>query len=551
MTLPTAEEITNLYLYGTKNRPNDLLNLSILKPRGNASVDIDVKEYMTDGPGRFVNSANFEIVGKFFNTPNLPLELDKKYHKQADSHGNKEYSKKEIADLFGLEYYGYREHQIFFGVNDKDHAERTYIWGSTKFKISGDTSGGTTKDVAFVVKKDDSLEIKNFSIIPDGDDNFDFRGAGASVMGGEALMPVIDPSGIGKTVDLKFTGKIPTRTLTAEDFSRDQATAIKVDHGWRSDRLVYSETLLQIQALTDQLFSSGSQSIRSLDADNRPIIYGSNSNDELNGYASPTLTPEKNKIDLDQNSYHVGSFLGGTMLRYGLNNPRYPFIGNGIAYVGGDGDDKITGTDKNDALHGGPGSDTLIGGKGYDTYDISGNRPGEVDTIIDSDGKGKIVLNGQTISGTFKQANDPATGQGTDIYYSADKQYQLERLPDSRNWALAVNNGSGGYTQEAILQDWQPGQLGLKLEDSTPAKHGDASPAQNGTPKKAEILSTGDPDLDRLAAVLSPNDDAAISRVSAEIGRSSSVQALLPQGHEALHKQDEAIKLDQAPSLSR
>jgi len=41
MTLPTAEQVTNMYLYGTKTRPNDLLDLSILAHRNNASSGVD------------------------------------------------------------------------------------------------------------------------------------------------------------------------------------------------------------------------------------------------------------------------------------------------------------------------------------------------------------------------------------------------------------------------------------------------------------------------------------------------------------------------------
>ncbi|PZO63177.1 MAG: hypothetical protein DI635_09355 [Pseudoxanthomonas suwonensis] len=47
-------------------------------------------------------------------------------------------------------------------------------------------------------------------------------------------------------------------------------------------------------------------------------------------------------------------------------------------------------------------------------------------------------------------------------------------------------------------------------------------------------FSTGDPDLDRLAAALNADDDAAISQAAAQIARSETVQAFERWGHELL-----------------
>jgi hypothetical protein len=50
-------------------------------------------------------------------------------------------------------------------------------------------------------------------------------------------------------------------------------------------------------------------------------------------------------------------------------------------------------------------------------------------------------------------------------------------------------------------------------------------------------FSTGDPDLDRLAAGLFSNDEAAISRASAQIAQSPQVQAMVQQGRDILAAQ--------------
>lgn len=115
MALPTAEQVTNMYLYGTVTRPNDLLDPTILKHRTASSknmINVDIVEYMNDGPGRFVNGANFEVVTQFFRSSLIPTGA---------------YTKNQIFHLLGINYGGYSINQLYLGTNDTDYAERTYI----------------------------------------------------------------------------------------------------------------------------------------------------------------------------------------------------------------------------------------------------------------------------------------------------------------------------------------------------------------------------------------------------------------------------------------
>jgi hypothetical protein len=82
----------------------------------------------------------------------------------------------------------------------------------------------------------------------------------------------------------------------------------------------------------------------------------------------------------------------------------------------------------------------------------------------------------------------------------------------------------------------------------------DKNNAQQGT----QAFSTGDPDLDRLAAALFSGNEAAISQANARIEQSPQVQGMIQQGHDILaaqqreeHQQQEAMKQSQSPSLSR
>lgn len=181
--LPTAEQVTNKYLYGTEYGKHNLLSEDIILHGEGVyenSIDIDAVEYMSDGAGRFVNSANFYLIEDFFES-NIPAGV---------------YGKNEIAFVLGHANYGYSVNQVFLGVDDDDHAERSYIWGSTKFKISDGS--------LFVVNENGEKYISNFSIVPNGDENFDFSGGPESEIGNSAIEPIVDLSGIGRAVDLKF-----------------------------------------------------------------------------------------------------------------------------------------------------------------------------------------------------------------------------------------------------------------------------------------------------------------------------------------------------------
>ena len=69
MSLFTIEEMTNLYLYGTKEKPQNLGSDGFIRSSDiglTTNVSVDVNEYMA-GPGRFVNAAMFADVQLFFN----------------------------------------------------------------------------------------------------------------------------------------------------------------------------------------------------------------------------------------------------------------------------------------------------------------------------------------------------------------------------------------------------------------------------------------------------------------------------------------------------
>jgi Ca2+-binding RTX toxin-like protein len=156
-------------------------------------------------------------------------------------------------------------------------------------------------------------------------------------------------------------------------------------------------------------------------------IDGGNRDDTIDGKAGDdTLIGGDGKDTLTGGAGEdklYGSRKGGTddnaddVLDGGEDNDELYGGGGNDTLIGGKGDDKLYGEkgndtltagDGDDTLDGGEGSDTLNGGAGYDTY-ISDNG----DSIIDSDGKGRIIFEGHGLGGAIVKGKKPPT-----VYYS-------------------------------------------------------------------------------------------------------------------------------------
>ncbi len=390
MSLLTAEEVTNLFLYGQRSTPPDLTADGIVDhPAGTATVDIN--DYMTNGPGRFASPALFDIIKLFFSPTTSALPPGR-------------YEEVPFRSVIGTDQVFITQYQWLLDDGGSDYAERTFIWNSVAFEIDD--------DAVFVIESDGSRYIENFAIRPysnSGSENFDFESEDlGAIVGNTLLEPAIDPNGIGKTVDIGFSGSLNFGKYTYSDYQRDAATVS--DHEFSPVDL-YGDMV----ELLDSLFHSGA--IRFLDG-NKPIIYGSNGGDGLSG------TVTRTGVDLAEHRYLA------------------EYVSNGITYIGGEGADTIVGTDGNDKLIGGVGSDGLSGGQGFDIYEADSS-----DTIFDSDGKGEVQLDGQKLFGGTREEDDPEN-----VYRSSSGKY-IYRLNGDR---LTVNNG-------LAVENYSDGDLGINL----------------------------------------------------------------------------------------
>ena len=395
MALPTVERITNEYLYKNDQVIDNRLNENLISQKG-TTISVDKKEFMK-GPGRFVNASDFSIVSAFFTQKNDIVAMNRE-EAILSNLAEGEYSKQEILKILGyIDSNGKGINGMFAGANKTlgfyddgkdDLLERAYVWNSTSYKIS-DTA-------RFIINKNGERRIEGFGIEPgrvdkSGEmiDDFDFVGGGWSNLVNPGLETVIDPSGIGKTVTITFTGKIDTYTLTSTAFEKEKDK--------KSYRSLFNgaSNYIHLNRLINKLWDSGS--IKHL-YQGKPIIYGSadengkGKNDVISGtkiirkilgkevtidISNPKV--EKGSLNLLGLSINGSDIIGGTSSASNfakLDNPLSEYVKNGIAYVTGDGDDRITGTNNNDLFLGGDGNDILIGKGGDD--ELYGGRGNDV-----------------------------------------------------------------------------------------------------------------------------------------------------------------------------
>ena len=143
-------------------------------------------------------------------------------------------------------------------------------------------------------------------------------------------------------------------------------------------------------------------------------------------------------------------------------------------------DDHLYGMGGNDTLTGGKGNDYLEGGTGNDTYVY--NKGDGFDTILDTDGNGKILVDGA-------QLNGGAQFGDTRVHKDSNGHTYVD--------VSGAGNSVGGLVIDGNLfvQDWQAGNLGITM----------TGPAAEAVPQ-ATILGTPNDDDINLSLTNVTND---------------------------------------------
>lgn len=130
--------------------------------------------------------------------------------------------------------------------------------------------------------------------------------------------------------------------------------------------------------------------------------------------------------------------------------------------LGSYGHDSIVGGAGNDTLDGGSGSDTLYGGADLDTYAFSADWG--ADTVQDSDGQGKIVINGVQLTNGKRKVN------GQDLYESTDGQFRFYLGPAAADGSRTLKiQSTARATDQITILGWSPDRnLGISLDGVAP-----------------------------------------------------------------------------------
>jgi Ca2+-binding RTX toxin-like protein len=139
---------------------------------------------------------------------------------------------------------------------------------------------------------------------------------------------------------------------------------------------------------------------------------------------------------------------------------------------GGSGNDTLLGGKGDDFLEGGADDDSLLGGQGTDTYFFTAGWGHDV--IEDSDGQGSLRVPGYEAGLPIGKKVPGMTG----VYRSADNAVTYTLSSDGKTLAI----GFDGRTDSIVVRNWQPGQLGIALDDASlpPEQYGSVFTDQQG-----------------------------------------------------------------------
>jgi len=357
MTMPTISQIVSRYLFNSDSPPSNLADEALIRDAGKQgdAVNVDANEYMTVGAGRYAGVERFNFVRNFLAGNDYQGSL-----------APGAYTTSELLAAYGITDGLLAVRQYYNGVYESDYAQRAYVFGSGNYKIND--------DAVFYVNANGTREIDNICVVP-VDNDFDYESTNWLAMVTNKLTEwQIDPSGIGRTVPIHFTGTVTQRySFNSDDWSALEFMNAEAMAAELAGKAALVADISHFTGLFGSVFGSlvANDIITYEDADGRFVVYDgkdtNNSNSNLDGLRLLNLTE---------------------VLAY-----------NGIVVIGGNGDDHLYGTGftagdelrggaGNDVLDGRGGGDTLIGGGGDDIYIVEDDG----DEVIEEDGGGEDTV---------------------------------------------------------------------------------------------------------------------------------------------------------------
>lgn len=463
----SMDDITTLFLYGSYAVPADLTDdarirlgsyeTNALKQDYGASITIDAVSYMagaatTDlisgqtGPGRFAFGSLSSLIDEFMGekqASNADIIANVAHTTRAN--GQMVFTKQDIANWLVSQgyvngYYGIEIQQYEYQDDADDVAIRTYIYGTTSFKLA---------DNALFIIDPEGLDgngnviegrrhIENYAILPELD-NFDFQSSNGTTNALEGtLINAIDPWKIGRTVEILFDNLEGLNRIDYTETLYNLEKDLQSDyHSNLGGGLVNAYD--QIQQLANRLFNNGVTKF--VDSEGRPIVFGTNDDDILYatnalGVHPYTFTPLFHSL--------IGSYNQSVL------NPIIGSATKGVVLIGGDGDDNLIGGSNNDRLLGGKDNDTLDGGDGNDHVD------GGAGTDTLNGGAGADTMLGGTGNDTYIVDNtgDVVTenaNEGTDWVQSTISYTLSNHVENLQLTGTAAINGTGNELNNILM----------------------------------------------------------------------------------------------------
>ncbi len=347
-------KMTNIYLYGTKDTPEDYGDRLRTKEQYEnlPEIELDMGTYMGNGPGKYAHAAKAQIVQDFFDSKKLPL-------------GDNSYTKDDLKAK------GYTESDFIFSIQHRnidtessDYAMRTYIYNNSDFEISS--------KAVFVVKGDERY-IENMAVYA-RPDNFDFVSQDDSTSAGNKfLQSQIDPYKIGRKVTIDFKDKsapvIEKYTEEHYKFGLDALEKERDEEPWS----IGTDTFPAMLDVIEKLKEKGTIEY---ETEVGVVKYGSNEDDSISSYTDGI---GRKSTDRD-------------------------------VLVAGEGDDILVSDIGNDLLYPGVGNDIVNGGGGIDTViieDTHENITGDLlrgGAVIGNDRDRYISIEGVELDGGLSNA---------------------------------------------------------------------------------------------------------------------------------------------------
>ena len=341
-------------------------------------------------------------------------------------------------------------------TDSEDYWQRAFTFGSSKFKLD-------TENIKYIFDANtgkairlDGVQVKPLDVYEDvnGNDvfeNFDFdSNQGIAKEINSILKQIIDPSGIGRTVDIVFTDnrffKFNGGTFTQEDYRNAIYKDLTISSQSEINMTGNLPNIPIGKSPNMRAFLSGLKHLNQsniydfLNEKEQIVIFGSENRDMIKDYQAKNL-----KLDNEINTSSLGkfrSFFADLLADIDGMNKYKDYLKNGVVYISGK---------ENDTLDGGAGNDTLIGGTGFDTYILEG-----FDTIYDSDGQGQLqYANGTTIPFLEQKTSELWTKtQGTVNYIAVKNDSKL---------IITQQNTESGETTQTIIKDF----FTVAITDST------------------------------------------------------------------------------------